>query len=435
MDLNEAAERIFKYHWMLILLVTLLGIAVPVGLDRMAEDRYAASARIAIGAEDARDVKEANSMADTALAMATSPGVFNQALETAGVQQVPGEEGPEVQVQPVGTSGVLQLSVTASDPEDAAAVANALATQIVEQRTANILGDTQALLTQTDEQITQLTETVAALGVEAEAAARAEAVARLRGEVPASTLDAISLRYRQAVDQLTAAQAQRQDLAATLAQAARPEVLDASATQGTLIETSLPARLAVGALLGLILGISLAATLEAFRPTLSASGLARHLGVPMLGRLRRLPDNAGELQDPWLASYVSLAADGAGVHSFELVPVGPEIDVTGLARSLARETEGAGEIVPVALGGPHEPRLPAQLSTPGTGLVVVAPDRVKSSWLGNLERHARLTRQPVIGVIAYGGKAPRPATQTAAATAQAHSGVKPDTGSAAAATS
>jgi capsular polysaccharide biosynthesis protein len=436
-DLNEAAERIFKYHWVLILVVTLLGVAVPVVLDRFDEDSYVATSRIAIGAEDARDLEEANSMADTALAMATSPGVFNQALETAGVRPTAGEAGPEVRVQPVGTSGVLQLSVTHSDSEAAARIANTLAELVVAQRTATVLGDTQALLAQSEEQIAQLTETVAALGVEADAAARAEAAARLRGEVPAATLDAIRLRYSQAVDQLSAAQAQRQELATTLAQAARPEVLDVSATEGVLVDTSLAARIAVGALLGFILGIALAATWEAFRPTVSAAGLARHLGVPLLGRLRRLPDSAGALQDKWLASYVTLAADGAGVHSFELVPVGPEVDVTGLARSLASETEGSREIVPVALDGPHDTRPPVQMASPGTGVVVVAPDRVKSSWLGNLERHVRLTRQPVIGVIAYGGKAHGPVPQKAAATSpQARPGVQPaDTGSAAPVTS
>jgi hypothetical protein len=306
----------------------------------------------------------------------------------------------------------------------------------VARRTEAVLGDTEKLLAQTDEQIAALTQTVANIGAEADAAARDEAAARLRGEVPASTLDAISLRYSQAVDQLSGAQAQRQNLAATLAQAVRPAVVDASATRGILDDTSLPARVAVGALLGLVLGIALAATREAWRPTLSAPALARHLGVPLLGRLRRLPNSAGALQDQWLASYVTLAAEGAGVRSFELVPVGPDVDVTGLARSLASETEGGHEIVPVHLGGPHNSRLPAQMTQPGTGLVVVAPTRVKSTWLANLERHVRLTRQPVIGVIAYGRRDRSPVRQRDESPAtQARPGVQHDAPSTAPATS
>jgi hypothetical protein len=352
------------------------------------------------------------------------------------VQRNAGELAAEIQVQPVGTSGVLQLSVTDADPVAAAKIANALAEQVVARRTQAVLGDTEKLLAQTDEQIAALTQTVAGIGAEAETAARAEARARLLGQVPDSTLQAISLRYQQAVDQLSGAQSQRQQLAATLAQAVRPAVVDASATRGALVDTSLRARVAVGALLGLILGIALAATWEAWRPTLSAPALARHLGVPLLGRLRRLPTRGGALPDQWLTSYVSLAADGAGVHSFELVPVGPDVDVTGLARSLAAETEGGHEIVPVALDGPHNSGLPARLTQPGTGLVVVAPDKVKSTWLANLERHVRLTRQPVIGVIAYGGKALRPVQRTNESTAtQARAGVQHDAASTAAATS
>jgi hypothetical protein len=82
------------------------------------------------------------------------------------------------------------------------------------------------------------------------------------------------------------------------------------------------------------------------------------------------------------------------------------VDVTGLAESLAAEGDGGREIVPVALDRPHDYRLPARSYQPDAGIIVVAPRKVKTAWLANLERHARLTRQPVIGVISYRGKAP-----------------------------
>jgi hypothetical protein len=220
------------------------------------------------------------------------------------------------------------------------------------------------------------------------------------------------------VQQLDTLQDRRGDLTDTLATTPIPSVTDASSTQGALVEAALLPRLAAGGLLGLILGIALAATLEAWRPTLGPAALARHLGVPLLGTLRRLPHTAGHLPDRWLTSYVTLAADNARVRSFELVPVGPNVEVGGLARSLAAEAEGGTDIVPLALDGPHDSQLPSAGTRAGTGIIVVAPKRVKSAWLANLERHVQLTRQPVIGVIAY-GKGGGPVKQPAPAPAPA----------------
>jgi capsular polysaccharide biosynthesis protein len=434
-DLTEAAQRIFKYHWVLILVMTIVGLSVPVLLNQMQDDEYVASARIVMGSTDPRDGEEANSLADTALALATSPGVLGEALAAAGVQRDSTEVAAQVRVDPVGTSGVLQMSVTDPDPAVSASIANHLAEGIVARRTAAVLGDTQTLLAQTDEQIVTLAQNVAAIEAEADAAARAEAAARARGLATGSSLDAISLRHSQAAEQLSRTQNQRQVLAQTLAEAVRPAVIDGSAAKGVLVDSALPARLAVGGLLGLVLGIALAAAWEAWRPTLSPAALARYLGVPLLGRLPRLPLKAAALSDPWLANYVSLAADGAGVRSYELVPVGPRADVTGLARSLATE-ETEHDIVGVELEGPHDARLPARRTQRDTGIVVVAPKKAKSTWLGSLERHVQLTRQPVIGVITYGGKGRGTVQQQdPAAAAHARPTVTRDAASTAAATS
>ena len=402
MDLNEAAERIFKYHWVLILLTTILGLSVPLVLAQQQEDSYVASARIDMGAQEVRDGEQAAGIADAALAIATSPGVLDRALTAAGAQ------GPQalletlVQVEPVGASTVVQLSVTHPDAAASAKIVNALATEVVTQRTDAVLGDSDELAAQLDEQIAAVAATITAIEAEANAAAQEEARLRAQGLNPGSLLNAIELRYSQAVRQLDTLQQRRGELTDRLAEAPRPVVTDAAGPEGLPVETSLVPRLAAGALLGLILGIALAATLEAWRPTLGPAALARHLGVPLLGSLPRLPRTAGELPDRWLNSYVTLAADNAGVRSFELIPVGANVDVAPLARSLVAEAGGGTDIVPVALDGPHDTQLPTAGVRAGTGIIVVAPKRVKSASLANLERHVHLTRQPVIGVIAYG---------------------------------
>ncbi|MCA0144870.1 hypothetical protein [Blastococcus sp. LR1] len=404
MDLTEAAQRIFKYHWVLILVTTLIGLSIPLLLAQAQDDEYRASARIVMGSADPRDGEEATSQADAALGVATSPGVVGDALTETGVQRDADEVAGRVRVEPVGTSGVLELAVTDPDPAASAALANALADAIVERRAEAVLGDTERLLQATDEQIAELAATVTAIQDEAAAAARQESRAIALGLAPDSTLDAIELRNDQAVDQLNRAQDQRQLLAQTLAETVRPDVIDRAPEQGTLVDASVPARLAVGALLGLLLGIALAAALEAWRPTLNGHTLARHFGVPLLGHLPRLPGRGAGIDDPRLTTYVSLAADGAGVRSYELVQVGPKTDVSPLAEALARG-DGNHDVLPAEESASNGTLALSTRSHGGAGVIVVAPERTRSTWLEDLERHVQLTRQPVIGVVTYGKRA------------------------------
>jgi hypothetical protein len=168
----------------------------------------------------------------------------------------------------------------------------------------------------------------------------------------------------------------------------------------------------VGGLLGLVVGVSLAALLEALRPTLDRATLPRHLGAPLLGSVRWPSRQAPVVKDPWLADYVTVAAEKAGVQSVQLVPVGRRpVDVYGLARSLnGREGAHADGVSVDALvlpGGAQEdgvlPDLPRRTDA---GIVVVAPEVVTGRDLSRLERHVQVTGQPVIGVITYRGRSP-----------------------------
>lgn len=112
MDLNEAAQRIFKRHWLLIALLTVIGLAAPLLLAQRQGVDYTASARLIIGGQDTRDGQEANALADTALGLATSPDVLDRAIGASRVQRNAPAVAPNVHVDPVGTSGVLDLTVT-----------------------------------------------------------------------------------------------------------------------------------------------------------------------------------------------------------------------------------------------------------------------------------------------------------------------------------
>jgi capsular polysaccharide biosynthesis protein len=397
-DLNEAARRILRHHWVLITLLTLIGLAVPLGLARLQGDSYVASARITIGVTDTRDGQEANALADTALALATSPEVITRALESTGLERDSTAVAEQIRVTPVGTSGVLEVSVTDPDPIASATLANTLAAEVVAMREESVLGGTQQLIEQIDAQIQEL-------------------------NALAGTLAADPDRLAQTVAQRSSLEQQRRELAQDVAGSIRPRVIDDSTAAGLPVSTALAARLAVGALLGLILGVALAAVLETWRPTLSRTGLSRYLDAPVLGSLPRPPHHSTVVKDPWLADYLRLGAEAAGARSIKLIPVGPHVDLSGLARSLENSELGGRRVTALQLDGtnPREASARRTMET-DAGIVVVAPEVVKASALEHLERHVQLTKWPVIGIVTYAGKAKAQPVRHGAAEATAGSG-------------
>jgi capsular polysaccharide biosynthesis protein len=395
-DLNEAAQRILRRHWVLIVLVTLIGVAVPAALIRAQEDSYLATARIVIGATDTRDGQEATALADAALALATSREVIDRVLTDKGVVRDPSTVAEEVRVEPIGTSGVLEVSVTDADRTASAVIVNGLAAEIVRMRDEAVFASTKQALTATDQQIAAVAERIRAI----EDAAR-DTVASF------GNVDALALEHAQVMEERSSLDAQRQQLLQALTAAVPPRVVDASAAAGDLVPAALTTRLAIGAVLGIVLGVALAATRESLRPTLSGPMIARHLGAPLLARLRRAPRADTGVSDPWLPNYLMLAADAAGVGSVELVPVGRHVDVSGLARDLG-DREGGPRVVPLVLDpeGPHENKDRPRLSGERVGIVAVTPDVVKgTAMFADLERHSELARRPIIGVITYRGRA------------------------------
>ncbi|WP_369132357.1 hypothetical protein [Modestobacter sp. I12A-02662] len=390
MDLNDAARQIFARHWVLIVVLTLVGTAVPVVLDRYQEPEYVATARVTFG-EDPRDSQEAKALADTVGALATSSEVMAGALDAAGVPRTQGAVEDRVEVKPVGSSGVLAVSVTDRDPQVAATLANALAGRVVQVRGEDLVGDRQQTIDELTAQIDELNAQITDL--------------ETRPFVPDLTAAPLSLQHEDLLAQRTSLQRQRHEIDQALAAIQLPEVVDSSQTSGKAVDSALPARLAVGGLLGLILGIGLAAAGAALRPTLGRTALSRRLRGPLLGRLTEAPGADPPAEDPWLVRYITIAAQRAGVQSVQLVPVGrPPADVSGLARWL--DGRDGVQVRPLVLPGPgsHGTSPAATGQVDRDGIVVVAPEVTRVADLAPLERHLQLTRRPVLGVITYRGK-------------------------------
>jgi capsular polysaccharide biosynthesis protein len=405
MDMNQAAQRILRRHWAVILLLVAVGVCVPLALDRYQSPVYEGSARFTIGSPDTRDGQQAGALADTALALATSPETVAAAVTESQYARDPLAVAEQVRVAPIGSSGVLEVTVTDENSRASAAIANALAREIVRLRDEALFADGRGVLARIEQDISAYSAQIAQ--VEQEAAQR---------EARYQRVDALTLRHDELVAQRAGLEDVRQQLTQALATAQAPQIVSASAVHGIPTATVLHIQLAIGALLGAILGIALAATLESWRPTLAGPAIARYLGAPFLGCLPRPPRHDSTIRSPWLANYLLLAADGAGVRSIQLVPVGPVVDVAGLARTL-----DLGKTGPRVVARPLDASWDVDEDRPArreTGIVAVTPNVVKGrAMFQELEWHAELARMPIIGVLTYKGR-PRRADRRAAAAAR-----------------
>src|SRR5205823_1089596 len=122
MELNEVGRRIVGQHWRLILAFVAAGLLVG-GLTNVGGTAsYVASTRLALDSPDPQTQTAAQAIADTAGAIATSPTQVAHALASAKVRSRNATDiaHHHVSTRSLGTSGVLELSVSDRDPRVAA---------------------------------------------------------------------------------------------------------------------------------------------------------------------------------------------------------------------------------------------------------------------------------------------------------------------------
>ena len=120
--------------------------------------------------------------------------------------------------------------------------------------------------------------------------------------------------------------------------------------------------------------------------------------------------------DPWLATYVGVAAEQAGVSLVQLVPVGRRpVDVTSLAQALDSHIDAASVVALSLPSGHRTAAPPATAEGTRAGIIVVSHPTVKGRFLAGLERHLQVTKRPVLGVITYRGRMQRVVTSRTAA--------------------
>lgn len=397
MELNEALRRIAGRHVFVLVACVLIG-AIGAYLLRAGQPQtFSAETRLVLDTPDPQSLAEATTIADTARAIVTSPSRVANALTAAGSPQDPEQVAHhDISLETLGSSAILQLTVRDTNPRVAAAVATSLAKDLIDTRLEVTQGRYLDAVHGLDDQIQSINAKIS----------------RLRGAPGRGhfgQLDALA-------QQLQSLESSRANVVAAFVGRPTPLIIDTARVPRHPDPSHTIPDLALGALLGLLVGAGIAALLEAFRPTLVGSGaVARELQVPFLGELPRRPEVIPEA----VADRLRLAAIGAKVKVVELIPTDESADLSELAHRLGLalggtdgeagqangELQARGKSRSRASGAPIVVRTftfgHAANGQMPTGFVAVAPSAVKKNDLDPVNDLVTITGWPLLGVITH----------------------------------
>lgn len=404
MELSEAFRRIVVQHRRLLAVCLALGIVIPLALSFTGGKAYTATTRFTLNTADPTDESQATALADGARAVVTSPEHVSTALAASGLQTDPVAFAKDaVRLRALGSSGVLELAVTWSDPQTAAGVANALVKDLIDTRNAMANGSQQYLdtlnvaLSDTISKQRRVQADINDLQAQIDAAGGDNAN-------PALVLERSGLeRNRNDLSvQRQSLENEIRTVQANVALQPQATVIDPASPPPAPAPSGRTTALALGAMLGLLAGLAIAAVSEVFRPTVAGPDVAaRMLGTRVLGSATRrgpvfAPLAAG---DPTVVR-LRLAAGSSGVSSVELIGVPSSLPVRSLAyrlnaaldagprgrgpRNLAVRAFGADGAVPVE----HI-----------SGAVVVAEPFVSQRALDDAQDLLALAELPLLGIV------------------------------------
>jgi capsular polysaccharide biosynthesis protein len=417
MELNQVVRRVIGQHWRLIVcfVVVICGVAVVLAGGSRG---YTASARLVLDTADPKARTESESIADTGKALATSPTLVKAALDAERIHGRNAVDIAEhdVSVAPLGTSGVLRLDVTDRNRHVAARLANALADQVIQTRLSISNGEVDSVMADLNRRVEDINRKMSALDAKVDSlniqAANA-ASARQSNALRAQRDDAARSRDFLA-QQRSVVEAERVAVLSNASNRPKPRIVSKAtaplhADSSRRLQTGL-----LAAIVGLILGVGLAALRETFRPTIvGGDAVARALGVPLLGTIS-VDEDGHAKRDEAAAVAGRLQIAARSLRNVSLVAASPSIDVARIANWLERPSNGnngatAGQLRIRALA-------PDDLPIPGEApdsVAIVSPPSLVQAQLDSLGDLVRLLSVPAIGLIVCEARNDGPNLRTA----------------------
>jgi capsular polysaccharide biosynthesis protein len=416
-ELNEAVRRILGRHRLLIGSFVLLGCLV--GVMRVSDTPlHAATVRLVLDADDPGSQAESQAIADTARGIATGPALVREALSEISADRdtrVVAER--QISVEALGSSGVLALTVTDRDPRVAVSLANAVAEAVIATRTGISAERISAAFQEIDAQVADVEgqieskdETLSSI------AARIEEATTVDGLRTLEALRTEVERQRAFLEQRRLAlETARANIAASQADRPQASIVDAASPPALSVPSPVPVAVGIGALLGLLVGVAIAAARETFSPTVvGASAIERVIEAPVLGRLRGRPDRA-DVDLGVIPRHIALASATANVDRVEVIGVDPNLDVRAFSSRLRRSMQAAGtgaklQVLPLTYGsrweaGSESAVPPEKLSRSNghrrSALLLVLPEAVKRASLDPVFSLRGFSGSSILGAVVY----------------------------------
>jgi capsular polysaccharide biosynthesis protein len=393
-EIAEVFDRIVRVHWKLIAVCLLAGAVAGLTIHTNDRPTYTATARVVLDTPDATSETEAQAIADTARAIVTSHSLVERALAKSGVRRSVIQLADQgISVEPIGSSSIVEVAVTDPDPGTAARLANELSRDLILTRLRSGRGPLDEALSRIEQRIAQLEASLEVLNNEIAVVPDLETEVRLSRERDVM------------IQRLVLLEQERADLLSTQAERPTPQILDHAKPSPERDPSGLPADVALGGLLGLVLGISLSVGQESLRPTVvGGPAVARELDAPVLGFLPTPPGRSQPEELGPVAAWLSAAAESAGVRTVALMSTRREEALDSLAAGLSERLNGSGSIDIRPLESIQWGKGTATRTVVSSaGVVVVTPLIVGKSELAALRDLARVTEGRVLGAIAYRG--------------------------------
>jgi capsular polysaccharide biosynthesis protein len=412
MTIEEILRRIVRAHLNTILACALIPLAVVALVELRTAPTYTAQVRVQTNSSAPGSSTEAEGLSSRVLAVATTPQVAQAALleagETHSAEAAVDMSTHRITVERLGESPVVVLSVLGHDPRAVSRTVSALARRVVSFMNDGSRGAFDGALSQ---------------------ARNHTDAARTRRDRLLADLDTTDgLQARENL-QLILTSAQRELDSAETAQATlvlndvnRDLVVPVDAGNPTVdrVPSALVPRSALAVLLGLLVGLAAAVTLETMRPRIAGIRvLARTLDAPILGSTNQRAES--------LAGSMSLAARRQGVETVVLVGVDDRDEkmtrqlLSGMLQSWqegvlpaasvavgpvpgGRSARGGGDAVEDTVTMSSRVRFTDRYGVtpaeePTAGVVVVSAGTARRTSLDDVQDLVRAMRWPVVGVV------------------------------------
>jgi capsular polysaccharide biosynthesis protein len=413
-ELSEVLSRIFGRHRILVIGLVVIGLLGGLALHWADEPDYRGTARLVATASEPTTAGEATAIADTVRALATGPALVRAAIQSIGADRDPSSVAAHaVNVRGLGSSGVVELQVTDRDPRVAVQLTEAIAKAVVSQRISAASAGLTHEIAVLQQQIQRLEAQVADLdGRLSELSDQAGSPDPTVANTAIAGRDQLLAERSSLTDQIGVLLSNKTDLTGELAAQSPATIVDPPQSPATRVSPQRLSDAALGALLGLILAVAIAAALETLRPTVvGRAAIARSLQTAVLGDVRR----SGTEWDPGdvleAASHVGLAAAGASAKRVDFMSTSPQINVSQLAAAVGDELKHlsvevatpdaiVGRVVSAeATGSSGRGSSNGRRPVPQRGLVLVVPEAVKQADLEPARDFLAICGWPLLGVI------------------------------------